>query len=76
MVVQLAKEKGLKVIASASSEDKVAFMKSIGADVAFNYKTHKLADILAAEGPLDICWDNVGGSTLEVRYLIGNYTRF
>jgi NADPH-dependent curcumin reductase CurA len=39
IVVQLAKRDGLKVIASAGSDKKVEFLKSIGADVAFNYKT-------------------------------------
>jgi NADPH-dependent curcumin reductase CurA len=38
-VIQLAKKEGLKVIASAGSEDKVDFIKKCGADVAFNYKT-------------------------------------
>jgi NADPH-dependent curcumin reductase CurA len=38
-VVQLAKQDGMKVIASAGSDKKVEFMKSIGANVAFNYKT-------------------------------------
>lgn len=66
LVAQLAKAKGLKVIASASSQDKIDFMKSIGVDVAFNYKTEKIADVLAKEGPIDIYWDNVGGPTLEV----------
>ena len=66
LVAQLAKAKGLKVIASASSDDKIEFMKSIGVDVAFNYKTEKIADVLAKEGPIDIYWDNVGGETLEV----------
>ncbi|KAF8601427.1 alcohol dehydrogenase [Ceratobasidium sp. AG-I] len=65
LVAQLAKAKGLKVIASASSDDKIEFMKSIGVDVAFNYKTDGIADVLAKEGPIDIYWDNVGGATLE-----------
>jgi NADPH-dependent curcumin reductase CurA len=39
LVIQLAKRDGLKVIASAGTEKKVEFMKSAGADVAFNYKT-------------------------------------
>ncbi|KAJ3831834.1 hypothetical protein F5878DRAFT_647298, partial [Lentinula raphanica] len=39
VVIQLAKQDGLKVIASAGSDDKVQFCKDIGADVAFNYKT-------------------------------------
>lgn len=64
-VIQLAKADGLKVIASAGSDEKVAFMKSIGADVAFNYKKENTLDILKREGPIDIYWDNVGGQTLE-----------
>jgi NADPH-dependent curcumin reductase CurA len=39
VVIQLAKQQGLKVIGSAGSDEKVQFMKDIGADVAFNYKT-------------------------------------
>ena len=54
MVIQLAKQDGLKVIASAGSEEKVQFMKSIGADVAFNYKTISAAEVLAKEGPIDM----------------------
>ncbi|CAK5278115.1 unnamed protein product [Mycena citricolor] len=65
MVIQIAKRDGLKVIASAGSEDKVAFMKSIGADVAFNYKTADTRQILEKEGPIDIFWDNVGGDILD-----------
>ncbi|EUC67547.1 zinc-binding dehydrogenase family oxidoreductase, partial [Rhizoctonia solani AG-3 Rhs1AP] len=65
LVVQLAKAKGLKVIASVGSDDKVNFLKSIGTDVAFNYKKENIADVLVKEGPIDIYWDNVGGSTLE-----------
>jgi NADPH-dependent curcumin reductase CurA len=41
-------------------------MKRMGVDVAFNYKTQKVADVLAKEGPIDIYWDHLGGSTLEV----------
>ncbi|KAJ7214040.1 hypothetical protein GGX14DRAFT_444869 [Mycena pura] len=65
MAIQLAKKDGLKVIASAGSEDKVKFMKEIGADVAFNYKTTDVREVLAKEGPIDIFWDNVGGDTLD-----------
>ncbi|KAJ3988907.1 NAD-P-binding protein [Lentinula detonsa] len=65
IVVQLAKQDGLKVIASAGTDEKVKFCKKIGADVAFNYKTTNTADVLAKEGPIDIYWDNVGGPTLE-----------
>lgn len=65
LVIQLAKLDGLKVIASAGSEEKVQFMKEIGADVAFNYKTTDTAEVLEKEGPIDIYWDNVGGATLD-----------
>ncbi|KAF5348451.1 hypothetical protein D9756_009557 [Leucocoprinus leucothites] len=65
LVIQLAKAEGLKVISSAGSDDKVAFMKEIGADVAFNYKTTNMREVLAKEGPIDIFWDLVGGETLE-----------
>ncbi|KAJ1301169.1 hypothetical protein OPQ81_003580 [Rhizoctonia solani] len=64
-VSQLCKANGLKVIASAGSDDKVEFLKSIGVDVAFNYKKDKISDVLAKEGPIDIYWDNVGGESLD-----------
>ncbi|KAJ3556936.1 hypothetical protein NM688_g1753 [Phlebia brevispora] len=73
-VVQLAKAAGLKVIASAGSEDKVAFVKSLGADVAFNYKTTSTEEVLKKEGPINIYWDNVGGETLDAT--LGNAARF
>lgn len=42
MAIQLAKADGLKVISSAGSDEKVAFLKELGADVAFNCKSHFL----------------------------------
>ncbi len=54
-VVQLAKADGLKVIASAGSDEKVAFASSIGADVAFNYKTTPTRKVLEKEGPINMC---------------------
>ncbi|KAJ7265809.1 hypothetical protein C8J57DRAFT_1470151 [Mycena rebaudengoi] len=65
MVIQLAKRDGLKVIASAGSDEKVIFMRDIGADVAFNYKTTDTKDVLARDGPIDVYWDNVGGDVLD-----------
>jgi len=53
-VIQLAKLDGLKVIASAGSDDKVEYMKSLGADVVFNYKMTNTAEILEKEGPIDM----------------------
>lgn len=53
-VIQLAKLDGLKVIASAGSDEKVEWIKSIGADVVFNYKTQSTKEILEKEGPIDM----------------------
>ncbi|KAJ6585651.1 hypothetical protein B0H19DRAFT_1206914 [Mycena capillaripes] len=64
MVIQIAKQEGVKVIASASSEEKVKFMKEIGAEVAFNYKTTDVREVLAKKGPIrDMCI--LGQSTLD-----------
>ncbi|KAJ7228187.1 hypothetical protein GGX14DRAFT_508609 [Mycena pura] len=65
MAIQLCKLKGLRVIASASTDDKVAYMRSLGADVAFNYKTTSVAQALGTHGPIDLYFDNVGGEQLE-----------
>ncbi|KAF7965960.1 hypothetical protein HWV62_39162 [Athelia sp. TMB] len=66
LVIQLAKLEGLKVIASAGSAEKVAFLKEIGTDVAFNYKTESTKEVMEREGPINIYWDNVGGETLDL----------
>ncbi|GAW00787.1 NAD-P-binding protein [Lentinula edodes] len=77
LVIQLAKQDGLKVIASAGSDEKVQFCKDVGADVAFNYKTTSTLDILRKEGPLNIYWDNVGGTTLDAAIEnAANHARF
>jgi len=54
LAIQIAKAQGLKVIGSAGSEEKVQFMKEIGADVAFNYKTTSTSEVLTKEGPIDM----------------------
>ncbi|KAJ7663223.1 hypothetical protein DFH06DRAFT_1395319 [Mycena polygramma] len=69
MVIQLAKSDGLKVIACAGSDEKVQFMREIGADVAYNYKTTDTGEVLAREGPIDVYWDNAGGDFLEAALL-------
>jgi len=53
-VIQLAKLEGLKVIASAGSDDKVNFLKEIGVDVAFNYKSTSTREVLEREGPINM----------------------
>ncbi|KAG0217939.1 hypothetical protein BGX33_009101 [Mortierella sp. NVP41] len=67
---QLAKRKGLSVIGSAGSDEKVAFLKNeLGFDAAFNYKTQDRREALtAAAGPkgLDIYYDLVFDDTLDI----------
>ncbi|KAJ7609803.1 alcohol dehydrogenase [Roridomyces roridus] len=65
MVIQLAKLDGLKIIASAGSEEKVEFLRKLGVDVAFNYKTVDTRGVLEREGPIDIYWDSVAGETFN-----------
>ncbi len=53
----MAKAAGLKVIASAGSDEKIKFLNSLGVDVAVNYKTTNTGDVLAKEGPINMCDD-------------------
>lgn len=69
LVCQLAKQSGVRVIASAGSDEKVRFLRDhCGADAAFNYKTAdvdaQLADF-GGEAGIDYYFDNVGGPQLE-----------
>ncbi|GAA6058031.1 hypothetical protein JCM3770_003983 [Rhodotorula araucariae] len=64
IVGQLAKRDGLTVIGSAGSDDKVAFLKEIGFDHAFNYKTTNTQDFLE-DHPPNLVFENVGGETLD-----------
>ncbi|PPQ89864.1 hypothetical protein CVT25_004780 [Psilocybe cyanescens] len=65
MVIQLGKLKGMKVIASAGSDAKVEYMRSLGADLAFNYKKDNYTQFLQEHGPINAFWDNVGGEALD-----------
>jgi len=65
VVCQLAKSYGLRVLGSAGSDEKVAFLRDTLGIEAFNYKTTSTAEELKKFGGLDIYWDNVGGETLE-----------
>lgn len=65
---QFAKRAGARVVGSAGSEDKVAYLRErCGFDAVFNYKATPLDDALRQHCPqgIDVYFDNVGGSTLE-----------
>ncbi|HEY2651245.1 MAG TPA: NADP-dependent oxidoreductase [Solirubrobacteraceae bacterium] len=65
---QLAKVHGCRVVGSAGSAEKVAFLTDeLGFDAAFNYKdgsAHELLPRCAPDG-IDVYFDNVGGEQLE-----------
>lgn len=65
MVIQVAKAAGCEVIASAGTDEKVAYLRELGADAAFNYKTSDTLTELQKFGPIAVLWDGVGGSTLD-----------
>ncbi len=66
--IQIAKAMGAKVIAAASSDEKCALCKSIGADETINYSTQDLRATLKTltdgKGP-DVIYDPVGGEYTE-----------
>lgn len=68
---QIAKSKGCLVYGSAGSDEKVKFLKSIGFDDAFNYRTHSAAEGLTKVCPqgFDVFFDNVGGELLDEMFL-------
>ena len=69
VVCQIAKLKGCRVVGSAGSDEKVAWLlNEVGVDAAFNYKT--VGDVIAAVGEhcpkgIDVYFENVGGVHLE-----------
>lgn len=60
-VGQIAKLKGCKVVGCAGSDEKVKYLKEIGFDGAFNYKTADLKTVLKELCPngIDCFFDNV-----------------
>ena len=66
--IQIAKAMGARVIAAASTDEKCALCKSIGADATINYSTENLRDAIKlltdGKGP-DVIYDPVGGDFTE-----------
>lgn len=73
VVCQIAKAKGCRVVASAGSHEKLAWLREeAGVDYAFNYKTSPdLSKELSQGAPqgIDVYFENVGGPQLEVALL-------
>ncbi len=66
--VEIGKALGARVIAAASSDEKLAVCKAHGADVLINYETQDLREAIKAatngKGP-DVIYDPVGGKYAE-----------
>jgi NADPH-dependent curcumin reductase CurA len=68
LAAQFAKLRGHRVIGSAGSNEKVAYLlDELGLDAAFNYRTAPVAELLRRAAPdgIDVYFDNVGGDHLE-----------
>jgi NADPH:quinone reductase len=84
--VELGKLMGARVIACASSDEKLAFARAHGADETVNYATGDLRDALKKAGGehgIDVVYDPVGGAYAEPavrslawlgRYLVVGFT--
>ena len=75
-VVQMAKARGMTVIASAGGPDKCEFVRSLGADQVIDYKAGPVVKALAAaaqavgKGGIDVYFDNVGGEHLDAAFAL------
>ncbi len=66
--IQIAKQLGATVIATAGSDEKTAFCRTMGADHAINYRTQDfVADVARITGKrgVDVVLDMVGGDYIE-----------
>jgi NADPH-dependent curcumin reductase CurA len=79
-VCQIAKLRGCTVVASAGTDAKLEWLKSVGVDATVNYKTcGNLLEAVRAAAPkgIDVYFDNVGGEHLEVALELARpYARF
>jgi NADPH:quinone reductase len=66
--IQLAKQHGARVIATAGSSAKCAFCRTLGADFAIDYKTQDFVEEvrkIAGKHGVDVVLDMVGGTYLQ-----------
>lgn len=66
--IQLAKHLGARVFATAGGAEKVALCRELGADVAIDYTTDDVAQVVLAETDgrgVDVVFDNVGEAVFE-----------
>jgi len=71
---QLAKQAGLRVVGSAGSAEKVAWLGEIGFDAGFDYHDGDVTESLGKAAPegIDCYFDNVGGDHLRAALAVLN----
>ncbi|MEL7027235.1 MAG: NAD(P)H-quinone oxidoreductase [Pseudomonadota bacterium] len=62
--IQLASHFGVRVFATAGSDEKCAVCRDLGAEIAINYKTQDFVDAVRAAGGANVILDMVGGEYL------------
>jgi NADPH-dependent curcumin reductase CurA len=67
VAAQVARLLGCRVIASAGSDEKLAWLRELGVDEAFSYRDRPVHESLREAAPdgIDVYFDNVGGDHLE-----------
>ena len=70
-LIQMAKDKGMDVIASASDEEKCAALRRVGADCVFNYKTADVKEAVLNHTNgrgVDLIYDQVCGPDFKNQF--------
>ena len=67
IAAQLARARGARVVGSAGTPEKVAWLEELGLEGVFDYTATSTRDALREHAPdgIDVYFDNVGGETLE-----------
>jgi len=68
VAIQLAKVAGCEVATTVSGDEKAAFVKELGADLAINYKSEDVAEALSkwTDGAgVNVAFDTVGGAAFN-----------
>ncbi len=67
LLVQLARQRGCRVVAICGGPEKAAFLHSLGAERVIDYRAELVAGVLQREFPdaLDVAIDTVGGSIFD-----------
>ena len=74
--VQVAKQRGARVLATAGSAEKCALARELGADVAVDYGAADFADVVLEETGgrgVDVVFDTVGEAVMEAGFRVTAY---